>query len=166
MVIKISGLADGINEFSFAGTVNELKLGTPFIGKYTMFITLDKSHSQLVATVTMKITASFECDRCSKDFITEIASDFRHVYLFGVEPIDSESVDEVSYLPFETDKIDLSKEIFDYAYLNIPMKKLCNENCKGYCPVCLTDLNEGVCQCKNETTDSRWDTLKNIKLED
>ena len=32
--------------------------------------------------------------------------------------------------------------------LNIPMKPLCTEKCKGFCEVCGMNLNDGSCQCE------------------
>jgi uncharacterized protein len=40
------------------------------------------------------------------------------------------------------------------------MKPLCSEDCKGICPQCGQDLNEGECDCEIETVDPRLAKLK------
>jgi uncharacterized protein len=40
-----------------------------------------------------------------------------------------------------------------------PRYVLCREDCKGLCPRCGKDLNEGPCDCPPRT-DSRWESLR------
>ena len=68
------------------------------------------------------------------------------------------------YLHPETDKIDLAKDIRDYAILAVPMKKLCSEDCKGLCPKCGKNLNDGTCDCHEEKMDPRWEPLQKLKI--
>jgi uncharacterized protein len=44
----------------------------------------------------------------------------------------------------------------------VPATLLCREDCAGLCPVCGTDLNLGTCDCAVDTTDSRWDALREL----
>jgi uncharacterized protein len=71
---------------------------------------------------------------------------------------------DVVYLHPETDTINLTDDIRDYALLAIPMKSLCSENCKGLCPNCGANLNDGPCKCKEEKIDPRWEPLLKLKL--
>ena len=51
----------------------------------------------------------------------------------------------------------------DTILLSIPLKPLCREECKGLCPVCGKNLNEGECEHvkkKEEEIDPRWEKLK------
>ena len=43
--------------------------------------------------------------------------------------------------------IDLGPDIREEIILNYPIKPLCNSNCKGLCPQCGENLNEGGCSC-------------------
>jgi len=82
--------------------------------------------------------------------------------LFGDSPADSDS-DNLIYLPVDADKIKLDNELRDYAILSIPMKKLCNEDCKGLCYKCGKNLNNGSCDCESAEIDSRWKPLLELK---
>jgi uncharacterized metal-binding protein YceD (DUF177 family) len=59
---------------------------------------------------------------------------------------------------FDTDPI-----LFEQLQLNIPMKPLCRPECKGLCPICGADRNEGECSCSDSTTDPRWQALAGLK---
>jgi uncharacterized protein len=86
------------------------------------------------------------------------------VYLFRVNFDESESErEEVVYIHPGTDKIDLDKDIRDYALLAVPMKQLCSDDCKGLCLKCGKNLNEGLCDCTEEIIDPRWEAIQKLK---
>ena len=43
--------------------------------------------------------------------------------------------------------IELDSDMRDEIILDYPVKPLCNPNCKGLCPKCGKNLNEGGCSC-------------------
>jgi uncharacterized protein len=46
--------------------------------------------------------------------------------------------------------------------LAVPEYVLCREECRGLCPRCGKDLNEGPCACRPEP-DPRWAALEALK---
>lgn len=46
--------------------------------------------------------------------------------------------------------------------LELPSKNLCREECRGLCPMCGKNLNEGLCGCHSETTDPRLEILRQL----
>ena len=46
--------------------------------------------------------------------------------------------------------------------LSLPMKSLCREDCRGLCPQCGHNLNNGECGCRQETVDPRLAALKDL----
>ena len=162
MIIKISNLSDGVHNYTFNNSVKEFGLDEPFYDNFAVDVELKKSHNQIILDSEILLKANFDCDRCSSEYQTELKTKYRMVYLFGEEPVDSDAID-ISYLPLETDKIDISKDVRDYALLAIPMKKLCKEDCRGLCAKCGKDLNEGDCNCSTEVIDPRWLPLQELK---
>ena len=57
--------------------------------------------------------------------------------------------DEIEKYYFKGDKIDVTPAIRDTILLAIPIKTLCKPHCKGLCPICGKNLNEGDCKCQN-----------------
>jgi uncharacterized protein len=54
--------------------------------------------------------------------------------------------------------LDLDDAIRQYATMSSPMQPLCRPDCKGLCPRCGRDWNEGPCDCHPEP-DERWTAL-------
>ena len=162
MIIQISNLSDGEYKFTFDKKIEEIGLSKPFIGNVFVESQLQKSQRQLILNTKIKANVNFECDRCSVIYGQELTNEYKIVYLFSSEINDDEQVD-IKYITFETDKIDLMPEVKDYAKLAIPMKKLCNEECKGLCIKCGKKLNEGNCNCNSKEIDPRWLPLEKLK---
>jgi len=79
-------------------------------------------------------TITMECHRCLKRFERPASSTD---YLWE-QPVKL-SGDEI---------IDLTEGIREDIMLRLPLKNLCSEDCKGLCPQCGKDLNEGPCSCE------------------
>lgn len=56
--------------------------------------------------------------------------------------------------------VELEKVIKDNIILNLPVKQVCDEECKGFCPKCGVDLNDKECKCSEEEIDPRMEALK------
>ncbi len=54
------------------------------------------------------------------------------------------------------------KDIWDYAFLALPNKHVCCEDCKGLCPTCGHNLNQGPCVCDDHLIDPRFAILKGL----
>ena len=67
----------------------------------------------------------------------------------------------VSY--YKDDQIDLGEMMREQFYLALPMKPLCNDDCKGLCPICGTNLNRGTCDCNRQWEDPRLAALKTLR---
>jgi DUF177 domain-containing protein len=163
--IKVSNLTNGRYDYDFKGKVTEIEVSEPYAGEYNTKVVLSKFDNQIILDAETRIAANLICDRCTADFQSVITSKYRMIYLFmqNAENSENEKIDVV-YLHPETDKIDLSEDIRDYALLALPMKKLCSEDCKGLCPKCGKNLNNGSCNCKDEKIDPRWEPLQKLKL--
>jgi len=163
--IKVSNLANGRFDFNFNGKVIDLEIPEPYIGNYNTNVVLDKFENQIIIDVETKIAANLICDRCAADFQSVINSKYKIVYLFQTNF--NESVDEkedIVYLHPDTDKIELSSDVRDFAILAVPMKRLCSENCKGLCPRCGKNLNDGSCNCDEKIIDPRWESLQKLRI--
>ncbi len=89
--------------------------------------------------------ASTQCDRCLKPIT--VALDVP-VNTLLAERVENEESDEI--LLIEDRSIDLERVFTDEVILAWDGKHLCREDCKGLCPTCGKDLNEGPCSCGKE----------------
>jgi uncharacterized protein len=162
MIIKISNLSEGEFDFVFENKVDVLDLDKPFYGKYKSSVILNKLHDQLILSVISDFKVKYECDRCGAEYKSTLKSDYKMIYLMNEVPEETESLN-VSYLRRDADKIDITSDVREFALLSVPMKKLCNENCKGLCYKCGKDLNNEQCNCSEVEIDPRWKPLMNLK---
>ena len=162
--IKVSNLANGRYDFDFNGKAIDLEIPEPYTGDYHTSVVLDKFENQIIIDVETGITADLTCDRCAADFQSVINSKYKMVYLFQSNFSESEDEKEdIVYLHPDTDKIELDSDVRDFAILAVPMKRLCSENCKGLCPRCGENLNDGSCNCDEKIIDPRWESLQKLK---
>ncbi|MEW6585621.1 MAG: DUF177 domain-containing protein [Nitrospirota bacterium] len=127
---------------------------------------IDKVGAEVL--VRGKLTADFElqCSRCLKNF-RDVAAIHVDVVYHPVEELKGEehyeiAADELDMDFYTGDELDLSNLINEQTVLNVPMKPLCTETCKGICPRCGQDLNLGSCNCAGRATDPRLEPLKKL----
>jgi uncharacterized protein len=163
MLIKINNLKEGTHHYNLDEPIESVGLEEPFFDKVNVNISLQKLHNQIVLETELLLNAHFECDRCVSDFDSTLETKYQAVYLFGNNTDEDGDSLNVTYLPKDASEIVLDNDIRDYALLAVPMKKLCKEDCKGLCPECGKNLNEGICNCKNLEIDPRWLPLQDLK---
>ena len=72
------------------------------------------------------------------------------------------SRDNDDYIFIEDMKLDITTPLFEEMLLEMPSKILCREDCRGLCPRCGKNLNEGGCDCKQSEGDPRLAILKTL----
>jgi uncharacterized protein len=81
------------------------------------------------------------------------------------EPVASFDPVTVDEEPYSGKVIDLSGALREQILLAIPPSPVCEEACKGLCPQCGKDLNQGDCGCERTMIDPRWAALKDMKVQ-
>lgn len=106
--------------------------------------------------------AQLECRRCLAAVRIPIAEDVAVLYQAGVGGVEAEQ-SEVYPLPARGQELDLAPMVREQVVLGVPAYAECSEACKGLCPTCGKNLNEGLCECEPETGDDRWAALRRLK---
>ena len=94
----------------------------------------------LLLQVKLGAAVPAQCGRCLSDCLQPLAVDFTELYAFT-----RNALTEGGYLMPENGKIDLEPLIYDEMVVAIPINPLCSKACKGLCPECGENLNEGIC---------------------
>lgn len=64
----------------------------------------------------------------------------------------------------EGDELDITEDLRAEMLLELPMNLLCSDECKGLCPHCGKNLNDGACACRDDKEpDIRWKALDRWK---
>jgi len=162
MIIKYTNFSDGIHSFQLSEPVKNFGLEELFFGNVVLDCKMDKATHQIVLDCDLILKSKMICDRCAKEFENSLRTHFQITYLFSKEVNESDDFN-VKFLSPEQDKINLTNDVYEYAELSIPLKKLCREDCKGLCPHCGKNLNEEQCDCKSEIVPDVWEPLKKLK---
>lgn len=109
----------------------------------------------------LDISFHFICDRCLNPFNSSITRNYE-IWLTPDKDVADDGSTETIWFPDTMEEIDLGPFFHDFILLEAPYKKICSESCKGLCPHCGKDLNQGVCSCEITTGDPRWDVLKEL----
>ena len=98
-------------------------------------------------TLRGSITAALRCvcDRCTAEFEKRV--DIPLEVPLATELQDEENPD---YFLLEGDELDIDDLLESGYILNMDSQFLCREDCKGLCPRCGADLNDGPCDCGKE----------------
>lgn len=126
----------------------------------------DKRNFRLVGRVST--TLELPCSRCLEPFTWPVDNvfDLRYQPHSAAAESDGErevEEDDMTTSFYENDEIDLVQLMQEQFYLSLPMKPLCQEDCKGLCSSCGTNLNRATCDCSTQWEDPRLAALKALK---
>ena len=113
--------------------------------------------SVIIFSGELETVAETICSRCLKKIEDKFSVAFEEVvYAEGKE----EEYDLI--LESHGEELDLVNFILNVLQLKLPMKFLCDDDCKGLCPICGTNLNISECDCKHDDIDERLVKLKEL----
>lgn len=128
---------------------------------------LEWEERKLHITGEVSARMGIHCSRCFKAFSLPVKESFDFLGLpsLGLKfPEKMEvSPEELEVTFLQGDEIDLDEIIRENLYLSLPMQPLCSETCKGLCPCCGRDLNEGTCACSRVQVESRFQPLEVLR---
>ncbi len=157
--------------FEMDFTDEELQLHDHFIsldGLARSELKVTLSNDQVRVTGMLKAELRLKCCRCLKWFQHPLQKDFNLEYwpdpLLEVEGEEfALTYTELVVGFYRNEELDLRNIISEQIVLDIPMKTICQEACKGLCDQCGNDLNEGTCDCVHEIADPRLMMLSDLK---
>lgn len=134
-------------EFRFELDLSDVDFGGLYPAQDPVVVTGDVRNTagMLLLSFTAGTVLKSVCDRCLKAFDNpkSVRCDF-----VLAERVEDEANDEIIVL---TDGcVDVGELARTAFILEMDAKTLCAEDCKGICPGCGVDLNQGSCTCKKE----------------
>jgi uncharacterized protein len=139
--------------------------GFSLVSPVKAHLELVKAFSEIVVTGTVGAELELECSRCLKKYKRIMREPVNVVYhpLKELSPDRHELTDDEMDMGFyQGEELDLQELVREQILLNIQMKPLCDESCRGICPQCGTDLNTDTCSCETKKVDSRLEVLKKL----
>ena len=167
--IPFKGLENGNHQFKFNiddkffASFNDSDIKQ---GAITVDIALIKRSTGIEITLDILGEVTVLCDRCLDNLGCTIEYKGKMLFEFGTESV--EISDELVTLAQSEDTLELDKYIFEYINLSLPIQKfhpddkegnsLCNPDMIAMLDNIILDNNKD----NNNTTDPRWDKLKDL----
>jgi uncharacterized protein len=110
---------------------------------------------------------TLSCGRCLEPFDPVLKADFDLLLVpapAGAAPEEEElSAAELDLDFYAGETVDLEAIIREQIILMVPLKPLCQENCRGLCPICGANLTRETCSCQAEMSASPFAGLAKLK---
>lgn len=175
MKISVDAITEVPKDLSFSEEIDDLNLiykesevrdfnFPPFLDVKLVFY---RSGRDIFFSGRLGTTLHGHCSRCLKSypFSLEKAFDF----ILTPEPLPAKSKelnrDEMGLSFYSGEEINLSPFIREQVLLALPMRPLCDEQCRGLCVGCGTNLNHEACRCPSAAGDPRVALFRSLKLD-
>lgn len=127
-------------------------------------ITVSVTEDGVVAEGKIHALTELSCSRCLDTYWQPVDIDFTEI--FSSHPVDTAEID-LGEQPLPADgSIDLTPIIRDYASIDISIRQVCKDDCKGLCPTCGVNLNQEDCGHEQEYINPRMEGLRALLEEE
>lgn len=126
-ILEASGLK--VHETLEPQALGDPDLAAELAGGLSADLEFSVGGSRILLTGQVRGRRRLECARCLEDYDAPF----------------EQTLDET--FPLDAASIDAEEEIRQSLFLSAPAKPLCRPDCRGLCPRCGRNLNEGPCNC-------------------
>jgi uncharacterized protein len=105
---------------------------------------------ELIVTGSLETSVSFVCSKCTESFTVKL---------------EENSFECCKEIVEEPESVDLTGDIREAMLLTFPAYPVCDSDCRGLCPQCGINRNEGACKCAGPE-DMRWGKLDKLDIKD
>lgn len=134
----------------------------PIVSSELITVTVKNlGNRKLAVTGGTEVTLAIPCARCLEpvEYTCELEFD-EELDMKVTEEERVKNLDEQSYLTGYN--LDADQMVSNELTLNLPMKVLCKEDCKGICNRCGANLNVETCDCDTRSLDPRMAVIQDI----
>ncbi len=113
-------------------------------------------------TLTLEADVKYitNCARCLARITETMLIIFEKTVV--TEDTELQNEDNDDYIVSKDGFIDVDETLIEQILLELPLRHLCKEDCKGLCPKCGCDLNKEECNCELSEPDPRFDVLRKL----
>jgi uncharacterized protein len=125
-----------------------------------------QSRGKVVVAGKLETRVNVDCDRCLRYVDLPVQTEFSLEYV-TTEAYEATSAAELTdedleLSVFDGESIDVDELVREQLLLTLPTRVLCEETCKGLCPICGADRNTAECDCAANDIDPRWQALTEL----
>ncbi len=124
-------------------------------GKYTATGKVKNFSGYMLLEGEVDMEFSATCGRCSCSTKQNLKACFSRPVAQSLNQEDDDYI-----LASENGDMDIREAVEEAVYMEMPVRFLCKEDCKGLCPKCGANLNDTSCSCVEDKTDPRLAKLR------
>lgn len=145
------------------GIDKDLDVAEPLRGKVKFL----RTGNGILVTGHLRTAVNLPCRRCLAPVTVPVAIDLEEEFhpsidLLTGQPVPLEGDEEDATRTDARHMLDLTEVVRQNLLLTVPMSVLCSSQCRGLCPECGENLNEGPCKCQHEAGDPRLAALRDL----
>jgi len=163
-IIPFRGLKAGVHQFDYVidnRFFDSIEYAELSKGDIKVSIELTQQERMLIFDFNIEGYVEVSCDRCLGKFNQEIAGSAKLIVKFGEDWV--EESDEVIVIPEAEHQFDVSKYLYEYIVLLLPMRRIHPDDENG-ATTCDEDIVKRLGHHPvNSGTDPRWDVLLKLK---
>jgi uncharacterized protein len=141
----------------------------PQLHRVTGSATFLRTKDAVLVTAQLGGVQPERCSRCLREMDMPVWFEIEEEFFASVDG----SMGAVLTAPEDTEAfridaqhvLDLEEAVRQSWAAALPMQPLCRPDCRGLCPRCGQDLNQGACSCPAEE-DERWSPLRKLVREE
>jgi uncharacterized protein len=161
---ETSGAAREFEVVAPASGLGDLMAGVRLSDDLRGQVRLMRSQRSIYARGRLGSRLAVECSRCLEATDVPVAFDVEAEYFPEIDigtgqPLPAPD-DDLAFTINANHELDLGEEVRQRLLLELPMQAICRDACKGLCPRCGADLNQGPCACGPEPADERLAPLR------
>ncbi len=157
MRIVFEDIPEGVSALELSCRAEEIGLEVEdvvFIGPVISRLKLFKQIDKVFVKAELSVDLELECARCLNPVRWSLEATSENQY----RPLPKMERDRIDYIGigyYSGEFIDFSDDFRESLFLELPVKVLCLEDCRGLCPLCGQNLNERECNCQLESEEVR-----------
>lgn len=125
---------------------------------------VEPDEGEVLVRGRLSATGPLTCSRCLETFAGRLDSEIDVRVL--PRPVGADSVelgaDDLDVDFYVNDELDLARVVENEAMLAMPMKPLCQPECRGLCASCGANRNVAACTCAQRPPDPRLAALRDL----
>ena len=150
-------------EEDITGIDKDLDIVKPLRGKVKFL----RTGNGILVTGHLQTEVGLPCRRCLAPVAVPVAFDLEEQFRPSIDlstgqGVPAEGDEEEATRTDARHILDLTEVVRQNLLSILPMSALCGPQCRGLCPECGENLNEGLCRCQHEEGDPRLAALRDL----
>jgi len=142
--------------------------GLEVVGPVTGEITVQNTGLLMVVLGQLRATVRTNCVRCLRPTEEPLAIEIEEEFASEGAPPEVDTIDreDPERSAIHDYVLDVREFVRQQVAVNVPMSSLCRPDCRGLCPNCGRNLNDGPCDCAPEAETGPFAALQDLLNKD